>query len=273
MGGTNLRVFALVVGLVVFYALLANAIPQVQSEVPQELTLGAEATSEQLMAAGEQLYQGAGGCTACHGLGTRAPNLLTDEGGTGTIGSRCSSRVAGMDCEAYLWQSLTEPSGYVVAGYQPIMQDMRRTLSEAQLWTVVAYLQSLGGEVTVTGAKVVESQAAGANTGTTTDAPGGATGTAGAAFAGGSTDPAELISAGGCNACHVLNGQGGPIGPPFDGMGGRVDEARIRRGILEPSADTAQGFAAVAGVMPATFGQQFNAAQLESLVRFLAGLK
>jgi mono/diheme cytochrome c family protein len=265
--GTNLRVVGLVVGLVVFYALLANGIPQVQSEVPQELTLGAEATSDQLVAAGEQLYQGAGGCTACHGLGTRAPNLLADEAGTGTIGSRCSSRVAGMDCEAYLWQSLTEPNAYVVEGYQPIMQDMRRTLSEAQLWTVVAYLQNLGGDVTVTGAKVAESQAPTINTGTPTETPGPV------AFAGGSSDPAELISAGGCNACHVLRGQGGPIGPPFDGMGGRVDEAHIRRGILEPSADTAQGFAAVAGTMPATFGQQFSAAQLESLVRFLAGLK
>ena len=265
--GTNLRVFGLVVGLVVFYALLANAIPQVQSEVPPELTLGAEATSEQLVAAGEQLYQGAGGCTACHGLGTRAPNLLTDEGGTGTIGARCSNRVAGTNCETYLWQSLTEPNVYVVEGYQPIMQDMRRTISAGQIWTVVAYLQSLGGDVTVTGAKVAESQASEVNTGTPTDAPGGVS------FAGGSTDPQDLISAGGCNACHVLQGQGGPIGPPFDGMGGRLDEAQIRRGILEPNADTAQGYAAVAGVMPATFGQQFNAAQLESFVRFLAGLK
>jgi mono/diheme cytochrome c family protein len=266
-GGPNIKVFSLVVGTVLFYALLANAIPQVQSEVPQELTLGAEATPEQLVQAGEQLYQGAGGCTACHGLGTRAPNLLTDEGGTGTIGARCGNRVPGMDCESYLWQSLTEPNAHVVEGYQPIMQDMRRTISEAQIWTVVAYLQSLGGEVTVTGAKVAESQTSEVNTGES------ASGGAGVALAGGSTDPEELISAGGCSACHVIGGQGGPIGPPFDGMGGRLDEARIRRGILEPNADTAQGYEAVAGTMPPNFGQQFNAAQLESLVRFLAGLR
>ncbi len=270
MGGTNLRVFGVVVATVLFYALLANAIPQVRSEVPQELTLGAEATTDQLVAAGEQLYAGAGGCTACHGLGTRAPNLLTDEGGTGQIGARCTNRVAGETCEQYLWKSMTEPNVFVVEGYQPIMPDMRRTISEGQIWTLVAYLQSLGGEVTVTGAQVAEAQAAPPSAG------GGAAGGAaagGAAYAGGSTDPEELIAAGACSACHVLNGQGGPIGPPFDGMGARLDEARIRRGIIEPNADTAQGFEAMAGTMPANFGTQMNAAQLEALVRFLAGLR
>ena len=262
----NLKVFGVVFAMIVFYAFLANAIPQVQSEVPQELSLGAAATADELVAAGEALFSGAGGCTACHGLGTRAPNLLTDEGGTGTIGARCGSRVAGESCEEYLWHSMVDPNAYVVAGYDPIMPDVRRLLSEAQIWTIVAYLQSLGGEVTVTGARVAESQAAEGESA-------GAAGAAGGAFAGGSTDPHELITAGACNACHVLEGQGGPIGPPFDGMGGRLTEAQIRRGILEPNADTAAGFEAVAGTMPQTFGTQFSAAQLEALVRFLAGLE
>lgn len=264
----NLKVFGLVVATVVFYALLANAIPQVQSEVPQELSLGAEASADELVAAGEGLFNGAGGCTACHGLGTRAPNLLTDEAGTGTIGARCGSRVAGESCEEYLWQSMTEPNAFVVPGYDPIMPDMRRLLSEPQIWTLVAYLESLGGEVTVTGAKVAEAQAAGGS-----DAGAGATGAAGGAFAGGSTDPHDLITAGTCNACHVVDGQGGPIGPSLDDVGGRLSEAQIRQSILEPNADTAAGYEAVAGTMPQTFGAQFSAAQLEALVRFLAAKK
>jgi hypothetical protein len=44
----------------------------------------------------------------------------------------------------------------------------------------------------------------------------------------------------------------------------------IRRGILNPAADTAQGFEAFAGTMPPTFGDQLTGAQLESLVDFLA---
>jgi hypothetical protein len=41
-------------------------------------------------------------------------------------------------------------------------------------------------------------------------------------------------------------------------MGSRRNADAIRRGILEPNADTAQGYAAVAGVMPATFGSQLR---------------
>ena len=271
---TNLKVFGVVVVTIAFYTLLANAIPQVQSEVPEEIAFGANVTAEELVAAGEQLYQGAGGCTACHGLGTRAPNLLTDEGGTGTIGSRCSSRVAGQDCKTYLHESLIEPNSFVVDGYQPIMPDIRRLLSGTQIWALVAYLQSLGGEVTVTAEDVTAAEAegaAGAAVGSGAAAAG--SGAAAGALAGGSTDPTELLRAGTCFACHKLGDEGGPIGPPFDGMGARIDADRIRRGILEPNADTAQGFEAMAGTMPPTFGQQFTAAQLEAVVQYLASLR
>ncbi|MGH7502479.1 MAG: c-type cytochrome [Longimicrobiales bacterium] len=266
---TNLKVFAVVLVTIAVYTLLANAIPQVQSEVPAEISFGAGVTAEELVSAGETLYQGAGGCTACHGLGTRAPNLLTDEGGTGTIGTRCARRVSGQDCKTYLHESMIEPGKFVVAGYQPIMPDLRRTLSGAQIWALVAYLESLGGEVTVTAEDVAAASAASGAAGGA--AAGGAA--AGGALAGGSTDPRELIQAGTCLACHKLGAEGGPIGPPFDGMGGRIDADRIRSGILMPNADTADGFAAMAGTMPATFGEQFNAAQLEALVQFLAGLR
>jgi mono/diheme cytochrome c family protein len=86
-------------------------------------------------------------------------------------------------------------------------------------------------------------------------------------------DPRELLNAGTCLACHKLGDEGGPIGPAFDGIGSRLSTDRIRRGIIQPNADTADGYAAMAGTMPATFGQQFNAAQLEALVEYLAGLR
>jgi mono/diheme cytochrome c family protein len=263
----NLKVFIVVVVTIAFYTMLANAIPQVQSQVPEDISFGASVTAEELIAAGEQLYEGAGGCTACHGLGTRAPNLLSDQDGVGLIGERCAARVSGQDCKAYLHASLTEPNTFVVSGFQPIMPDARRTLSGAQIWALVAYLQSVGGEVTVTGDDV-----AAAGDGGDMAGPAGG-GAAGGALAGGSMDPAELLQAGTCLACHQLDGAGGPIGPPFDGMGSRITADRIRRGILLPNADTAAGFAAMAGTMPTTYGEQLNAAQLEALVQFLVERK
>jgi mono/diheme cytochrome c family protein len=266
--GTNLRVFALVIVLIGFYTLVANIIPQVQSEVPQELSFEGEVTTDQMMTAGEQLYQGAGGCTACHGLGTRAPNLLTDEGGTGAIGARCANRVQGQDCKTYLHNSLIDPASFVVPGYQPIMPDMRRTLDGAQIWALVAYLESLGGEVTVTSDDMRSAMQS-------SEPAGGASGSAagGSAVAAGSTDPMEIIQATACLNCHKLGDQGQTIAPAFEGIGSRRNAESIRRKILFPKSDTTKGYEPFAGVMPANFGEQMNAAQLEALVSFLAGMK
>jgi mono/diheme cytochrome c family protein len=258
MWRTNLKVVAVVVTTLGIYTLVANSIPQIQSEVPQTVELGADVTPEQLVAAGERIYNGAGGCTACHGLGTRAPNLLTDEAGTGPIGARCGSRREGMTCKDYLWEALTDPAAFVVSGYQAIMPDLRRTVPADQVWAVVAYLESNGGTVDVTAEDVrsAQSQPAGGS------APPG--------FASASTDPREILNANACLGCHQLGGQGAPVGPPFDGIGARLTKDQIRTGILDPNATVAQGFEAMRGMMPATFGQQLSAAQLEAVVNFLS---
>src|ERR1700750_1120890 len=121
MWRNNLRILLLTLGVVAFYTTIAHSIPQLRSEVPETLALGADATPEALASAGEKIFNGAGGCTACHGLGTRAPNLLTDFNGQGTIGQRCGSRVSGLDCKAYIHQSITDPTAYVVAGFTPMV--------------------------------------------------------------------------------------------------------------------------------------------------------
>jgi mono/diheme cytochrome c family protein len=266
---TNLKVAAVVVGMIALFTMLANTIPQVQSEVPQELSFSEQVTPEELAAAGEELFTGAGNCTACHGLGTRAPNLLTDEGGTGMIGERCNQRIAGRSCKEYLHESLIEPNSYVVEGYQPIMPDIRRTLSELQAWALVAYLESVGGEVTVTHEDLTAAEAAsGGPAPVPTTTAGGTPPGAGAAST--ASDPVEIMRGFGCLACHQLGDEGAPIGPSFDGMGGRLDADGIRRGILEPAADTAAGYESMAGIMPQTFGQQLTAAQLEAVVRYLS---
>ena len=277
MWRTNLKVLTVVIGTVTLYTLVANWIPQVESEVPEQLTFSGNVTADELVEAGESLYQGAGGCVACHGLGTRAPNLLSDEGGTGPIGARCDDRQPELDCKAYLHESMVRPGAYVVEGYEPIMPDMSRTLSPSQIWAVIAFLQSQGGEVTV---EATDIGPAGTGEG---DRTGAGSGTAGAATAGGagesvaggpataSTDPLTILRDLTCLACHQLDGEGGPIGPPLDDLGASRDAAYIRRAILEPAADTAPGYEAVAGTMPATFGDRMTAAQLEAVVRYLAG--
>ncbi|HYS19931.1 MAG TPA: cytochrome c [Gemmatimonadales bacterium] len=265
---TNLKVVGIVLGTLALYTLIANKIPQVQSEVPQALTLGADVTPEQLVAAGEKLFNGAGGCTACHGLGTRAPNLLTDEKGTGPIGARCGKREAGKTCKEYLFESLDQPAAFIVPGYQPIMPVMTKQLSSAQIWALISFLESQGGTVDVTAADIPAQTAPAAGGGSP-----GASSAGGAAFAGGSTDPMAIITAAGCLGCHKLNGTGGVIAPDLTHVGARRTADSIRRKILDPASSIAKGYEKMAGIMPKTFGTMMSAAQLEALVQFLASHK
>lgn len=257
MWRTNLTVALLVVGTLAVYTAVANMIPQVESAVPEEVDFGADVTPEQLVAAGEQVYGGAGGCTACHGTGTRAPDLL------GVAGSVCAERPTDLSCKDYLHESLVNPNAYVVDGFQPIMPDMSRTLSSDELWSLVAFLEAQGGEVTVTGADLETGDDAAGDAASSDAAP------ATAVTAGG-TDPELLMQTLGCVACHAAEAGAGGLGPSVPAMAD-LDREYIRLSILYPAADTAPGFEAFAGTMPTTFGDQLTAAQLEALVDYLAG--
>jgi len=268
MWATNLKVLGIVLGTLALYTLIANKIPQVQSEVPQTLTLGANVTPEQLVAAGEKVFNGIGGCTTCHGLGTRAPNLLTDEKGTGPIGARCGKREAGKSCKQYLYESLDNPTAFVAPGYQPIMPVMTKQLSPPQVWSVIAFLESQGGTVDVTASDIP-----GTSTPSTPSTTSTGNGAGGAAFAGGSTDPKAIIQAAGCLACHKLDGQGQVIAPDLTHVGSRRDAESIRKKILDPASSIAKGYEKLAGIMPKSFGTMMNAAQLEALAQYLAAHK
>ena len=250
----NLKIFAVVIGTLATFTLLANSIPQVQSEEPLNCGVAELATC------GEILFHGGAGCVDCHGLGTTAPNLLTDHVGLGTIGVRCANRVPGEECKAYLYSSMVDPSAYLVDGFGPIMPDVRSDLSNQQIWALVAYLESVGGEVTVTGADVRE----------TGDGTNKGAATAGAAAATASMDPVEIMTVYGCLECHEFDGGGAPIGPPFNGIGARVDADYIRESILDPAAKASEGFENVQTVMSPILGSRLAASQLEALVQFLA---
>ena len=261
---TNLKILLTVIGTLAVYTLVANIIPQVQSAVAEELVLTADTSPEDLVAMGEELFNGAGGCTACHGLGTRAPDLL------GSIGTRCATRVPGEDCKTYLWESLTNPTAYVVEGFQPIMLNQSMLLSDAQLWTLVAFLESQGGEVTVTA-----DDFASALTAKEPPGPGGAEAEAGSGAAttaetGQEVDPKKLIDTYGCLACHSLEGKGQQIGPAFETLKGKSLEY-VRRSIVDPNADTAPGFEAFSGTMPPMFGTLMAPEEIDAVARLLAG--
>ena len=225
-------------------------------------------TPEMLVAAGQAIFNGKGGCFACHGT-PQAPPLVTDHAGEGPIGRRCATRQPGMDCNAYLYESLTKPEAYVVKGFEPIMSNFSFRFSPDQVWSVVAFLESQGGQVAVTSAQIEGTRAGGRGAAAASPSPVAAAAAtpapapAAAPPAAATMDPRQLIKEQ-CLSCHAIDREGSQTGPSFDGVGRRLTADRIRQKILDPA------HAVTSGATPATFGQRLTGAQLEALVQFLA---
>ncbi|MEW6180257.1 MAG: cytochrome D1 domain-containing protein [Chloroflexota bacterium] len=107
-------------------------------------------------------------------------------------------------------------------------------------------------------------------------------------------DAPALLQKGGCGACHVIPGVPGAvgvIGPDLSRIGltaeeriqsaeytGRADSALayLQESILEPDAfvvPDCNGAPCQKGLMTASLAEQFNEAELEAIVTYLAGLK
>jgi mono/diheme cytochrome c family protein len=246
-------------------------IPQIEPAPPpteEKLDLGSM-TMDQFIALGDRLFNGKGTCTLCHNSLGRAPML-------GTLGDIAPKRLKdpryegeAETVEEYLIESLIKPSAFVVTGFgkkgtndkESPMPDVSAGsigLSEAEIAAVVAYLQdSSGAEVTVEiPTDLGDSDADSEDEAEPREAI---------------TDPKQLMAKFTCDACHMINGAGGDIGPDLSKIGANRDRAYLRRALLDPNADIAKGFEPDA--MPEDMGEQMYAKELEILLDYLGGLK
>ncbi len=259
----------LVIGF--FSAYSTYGIPQIQPAPPpveEKLDLGAMTTA-QFVALGGRIYEGKGTCTLCHNpVGGRAP--LLEEAVALAEERLADVRYQGSatDIAGYLYESMAEPSAYVVAGFgkagtddtvspMPNILTGRIGLSEVEVRAVIAYLQDLGGvEVTIEipTEAVAEAQA-------------GTEGAPRPPFAA----PEDALAEFACGGCHKVAGEEGELGPDLTRIGALRDRDHLRRAILDPNAEIAEGFEPE--LMPADYGEQLYAVELEMLVDYLAGLK
>jgi len=260
---TNLKVVLFIFVVVGFYVGFASSIPQIESRPPAETKLNADMSPEALAQAGQQIVTGdKGGCLTCHGLGQPGPRAPDLQG----VGARAATRVAGQTVEGYLRNAILNPCAYLVEGYDCLMAGMGldRRLSPAEQKAVIAFLQSLGGQITVR------------LTAVDLAAPSGRGASGGPEFIG-ATGP-DLFTEAGCVACHTLQavGAAGQVGPDLSGLGARLTPDTIRLSILDPNAFIAEncptGPCISPSLMPPNFGERFTARQLETLVNFLASL-
>ena len=75
-----------------------------------------------------------------------------------------------------------------------------------------------------------------------------------------------------CIRCHMLGGQGGPIGPPLDGISARKDRDYIYQSLIDPGAVLAEGFPAEVSPMP-PMGVLLKPQELADVMAYLATLK
>ena len=273
---TFLKVFAFNIVIIAFFLYVGNSIPQLRQDPPKELVLAADASAEDFVKAGQDLFYGKGTCALCHEIGKkgeRCPDLAG-------VGERAETRIKeerykgkATNGAEYLVESLMEPTTYVVEGYQPSMPPVGRQLSDLELVAVVSFLQSQGGEVTVNG-QTHFPKWRGEGGGVASAAAAPAPVTAAAASSGASGQ--ELIQQWGCITCHKLDGPDKLIGPSLWDIGARKDANYIRESILQPDAVVVEGFPA--GLMKGTldgsgFYQKVPLQDLNAIVDYLTSLK
>ncbi|HXG86656.1 MAG TPA: cytochrome c oxidase subunit II [Pyrinomonadaceae bacterium] len=93
--------------------------------------------------AGKDLFENKLGCASCHQLNDqgRGPKLA------GVFGKeqKLTSGQTVLADEEYIRNSILNPQGQIVEGYQPIMPTFKGQVTEEQLVSLVAYIKSLGG--------------------------------------------------------------------------------------------------------------------------------
>lgn len=275
---TFLKVVIFSVAVIFCYALFANGyIPQIIPAPPPaeaKLDLGSM-TMEQFIEMGDAIFHGKGTCELCHNpVGGRAP-LLNQAGKDGPpVGARAAERIKdprykgkAKSGEEYIRESMKEPSAFVVAGFgvkgtndtlspMPVVTSGAIGLIDAEVDAVIAYFQTSAG-VTVTVKLPKEALPAGAEEAAHVSVP--------------AKTAEEVVNKYGCGICHKVAGQQGPIGPDLTKIGAKRNKDYLRRSILTPNADIAEGFPP--GVMPQDFGAKILAQEFEMIVDYLAKSK
>ena len=145
------RIGVLVLGSTAFYGYVGQMVPQSQVlPPPTEIVIPADLTTDQMIPIGRQIMETKGLCFTCHTVGRTGALRFPDLAG---IGGRTAERVPGLSDVEYFAQSMYEPDVFVVPGFNPGMPTINRPpigLTDQEILTVIAYLQSLGGTPSVT---------------------------------------------------------------------------------------------------------------------------
>lgn len=261
------NILGLAVGSTLLYMWVGQLVPQKEVHPPEVVEMSEDISTAEMVDIGQEIFDGKGLCNTCHTIGQSGALRFPDLAG---IATRAAEREPGKDALTYLAESLYLPNDYIVPGFNPGMPAIDKppiALSDDEIKAVIAYLQTLGGEATITMATVLP-YAEGAEQTSDVDPPGGTTaGEASAAAQLAATTEAgavgvggeEILSRYGCTQCHA----GQPGGArSLEGVGARLDRAAIQRWLIahEPP-------------LPASYRDRVTLAEVEAMTEILAASK
>ncbi len=145
-----LQLVILTVGLTGLYTMVGQSVPQKEVHPPEVIELDKEMPVEKMVEIGKSIFEGKGICTTCHTIGQSGALRFPDLDG---LAERAATRRPGVAAVDYLAESLYEPDIFILDGFSPGMPVINKPpigLTDDEILTVIAYLQTLGGQATVT---------------------------------------------------------------------------------------------------------------------------
>ncbi len=237
----TVQMLLIAVGLTSFYMMLGQAVPQNEVHPPEVIELADDLSTAEMVDIGKGIFDGKGICVTCHNGSARFPDLAG-------IATRAGSRIPGYTALDYLAETLYEPDIFIVEGFTKGMPKINKPpigLTDDEILAVIAYLQTLGGQATVT----METLTA-YNGGVRGGGEAVAAGEEALVTAADSAPPSPLDTHG-CASCHD-----GSQASPFDGISGRLDRSQL--------------LLAIADHPPGGNTENVTVAQAQTLADFLA---
>jgi cytochrome c5 len=145
-----LRLAAIAVGATGFYTWVGQMVPQKEVQPPQVVAIAKDVSTAQMVEIGKGIFEGKGLCHTCHKIGGSGPARFPDLAG---VAERAGNRIPGMSQLAYFAHSLYEPDSFIVPGFVKGMPTINKPpvgLTDDEIKTVIAFLESLGGTPTIT---------------------------------------------------------------------------------------------------------------------------
>lgn len=232
----SVNIVVLAVATTAFYTLVGQLVPQKEVPAPEVMEISKDISTEEMIEIGKGIAQGKGICLTCHTIGRSGALRFPDLEG---IGTRAASRIPGLNGVQYLVQSLYEPDAYVVEGFNPGMPTINKApigLTDDEILTVIAYLQSLGGSPSVT-METKHAYNGGGEEGVSEAADASGEGPAAAALETAALSGDSLFKSYGCAECHSIAPPAAGEAPPprsLHDVGTRLDHNAILATILDP---------------------------------------